>query len=229
MNRANISVTDYFFYWLFFNNVWYNCSFKFWVPSWKIKKNKQKKPWKHVSAGRCRINKQQCYRTGDHSPCNRCLLLQIFRLNNSQGSSTFKRSPALFIIKLPFHCGRSHLQLFSNNIEPSKGFNRTFAGNKQRCRYNGQWSWGCGGVGEIYGTGRAARWEIVPLGEDEMGVTEKDAEAGKWVVVMEKHLENISTNMRKNSWGYSTDVGVGEGAMSISESRYCWLTGSLML
>lgn len=31
------------------------------------------------------------------------------------------------------------------------------------------------------------------------GVTEKEIKAGKWVVVMEKHQENISTTKRKNS------------------------------
>lgn len=52
-------------------------------------------------------------------------------------------------------------------------------------------------MGEIYDTGRAARWEIVPPGGQE-GVTEKEIKAGKWVVVMDKHQENISTTKRKN-------------------------------
>lgn len=34
---------------------------------------------------------------------------------------------------------------------------------------------------------------------DEMGVSEKAIEVGKWVVVMEKHQENISTTKGKNS------------------------------
>lgn len=37
-----------------------------------------------------------------------------------------------------------------------------------------------------------------PLG-GQKGVTEKEIKAGKWVVVMEKHQENISTTKRKNS------------------------------
>lgn len=48
-------------------------------------------------------------------------LLQICLLNYSQGSPTIKRHPILFIIQVPFHCGWRHLQLFNNNIEPSKG------------------------------------------------------------------------------------------------------------
>lgn len=83
-------------------------------------------------------------------------------------------------------------------MEPSKGFNRTFAGNKQQCRYNGQWSWRCEAVGEIYDTGQAVRWGWG--GRDEIGLTEKEFEAGKWAVVMVRHQENISTTERKQSW-----------------------------
>lgn len=55
-------------------------------------------------------------------------------------------------------------------------------------------------MGEIYDTGRAVRLEIVPpRWDDEIGVTEKEIEAGKWAAVVAKHQENISTTKRKNS------------------------------
>lgn len=52
-------------------------------------------------------------------------------------------------------------------------------------------------MGEIYDTGQAVRWGWG--GRDEIGLTEKEFEAGKWAVVMVRHQENISTTERKQS------------------------------
>lgn len=43
------------------------------------------------------------------------------------------------------------------------------------------------------------RWGGRGWGGGEIGVTEKEPEAGKWAAEMEKHQENFSTIERKNS------------------------------
>lgn len=55
---------------------------------------------------------------------------------------------------------------------------------------------------------------------DEIGVTEKEIEAGKWTVVMEKHQENISTSERKNSWSVFYWQRGKKGGVNLRKSLY---------
>lgn len=112
----------------------------------------------------CCINRQQCYRTRDRSLCNRCLLRQIFLINYLSGSSPLKDAQPYSLFSYLFTVVGATFNYSATIWSLARGLIVTFAGNKQRCRYNGQWSWRCGDMGEIYDTGGAVRWEIVPSG-----------------------------------------------------------------
>lgn len=122
---------------------------------------------------------------------------------------------------MPFHCGGRYLQLFNNNIEPSKGLiGLLLSVSCWRGKMGNGGGDVCGG-GEIYDTGLVAKWEIVAPGE-QSSETERDR-GGKWFVVMGKHQENPLHNSQHETYvGTCVCLHWERKKKSISESHYVW-------
>lgn len=129
---------------------------------------------------------------GDLSLCNRCLYYRFARWIIHRALPPLKDALSYSLFRCLFHRVGRHLQLFSNNIEPSKGLIGLLLAVSGRGGKMGGWGGGVGGDGKDLWYRSRGEVRDCGIGAIELWDRERDG-GGKWFVMMGKHQEKHTT------------------------------------